>query len=258
MSESVSNTDKKDPNSLTVEISRLTKRGFHLTKTTLQKLVNLGKRDYSETAFAIPSDVNTTLHQAILLVERLAMNKHYAFAVCSCQHRTGNTTLTWSIAQLFSEISEKKIVVVEANMQTPALSHAFSLKDKPGLKEFLSANVTLEDVVQQPEGESFSVITAGNCASSSKKKFSQSSFRTALDQIRDEFEITIVDTAPVRIHSDTLSVTGSLDGLILVLEAEKDEWEVAQLVKTAVSDSGVDILGVVLNRTPYYIPDWLY
>ena len=57
------------------------------------------------------------------------------------------------------------------------------------------------------------------------------------------------------IYPDTLSLAGSLDGLVLVLKAESDEWEVAKLAKRAVSDTGIKILGAILNRKPLYIPD---
>ena len=222
------------------------------------KLKSLGKRDFEGPPFALPETISGTLHQTVLMIERLAENKHYSFALASCQHRAGTSSLTWSLARTFSEITEKEIAVVEANMHTPMLGKVLGLDEQPGFREFVSGSESLDNVVQQPNGERFSVITAGDCDSGNKKKFSHSNFETALVKIRDRFEITIVDTAPLLIYPDTLSLAGSLDGLILVLIAESDEWEAAKLAKKAVSDTGTNILGAILNRKPLHIPDWLY
>lgn len=223
----------------------------------LSKLKSLRKKDTEGPPFALPMEISDTLHPAILTIERLAKNRHYAFAMASCSHRAGTSSLIWSMARTYAEITEKRIVVVETNMRTPILGTVLGLDERPGFREFVSGSEDLDDVIQQPDGESFSVITAGNCNSVSKKMVTQGSLERALGKIRDRFEITIVDTAPLLIYPDTLSLAGCMDGLILVLQARNDEWEVAKLAKKAVSDTGTNILGAILNRKPCYIPEWL-
>ena len=224
----------------------------------LRKFNILRKKEPGGPPFALPQTISGTLHQTVLMIERLAEIRHYSFALASCQHCAGTTSLTWSLARIFSEITDKEIVIVEANMNTPILGQVLGLDEKPGFHEFVSGYENLDEVVQQPGGERFSVITAGDCDSSHRKILSQPNLERALLKIRDRFEITIVDTAPLLIYPDTLSLAGSLDGLILVLKAESDEWEVAKLAKRAASDTGTNIVGAILNRKPLYIPDWLY
>lgn len=216
------------------------------------------QREPGEVPLALPQAISDKLHQTVLMIERLADNSHYSFALTSCQHGAGTTSLTWSLARTFSEITEKQIVVVEANMHTPALGEVPGLEPQPGFREFVSGTESLDGVIQQPQGEYFSVITAGECGSGKKKIFSQPDLESALGKIRDRFEITIIDAAPLLIYPDTLSLADSLDGVILVLKAESDEWEVARLARNAVSDTGTNILGAILNRRPFHIPEWLY
>ena len=49
-----------------------------------------------------------------------------------------------------------------------------------------------------------------------------------------------------------------VDGVVLVVEAEKTRWPVALNVKEKTEQGGGRVLGVVFNKRKYYIPEWLY
>jgi Mrp family chromosome partitioning ATPase len=49
-----------------------------------------------------------------------------------------------------------------------------------------------------------------------------------------------------------------VDGVVLVVEAEKTRWPVAENVRDKIKGSGGNILGIVLNKRRYYIPEWVY
>jgi Mrp family chromosome partitioning ATPase len=49
-----------------------------------------------------------------------------------------------------------------------------------------------------------------------------------------------------------------VDGVILVITYDKTRRQVAVRAKKDLEDAGANILGVVINRRKYYIPDWIY
>ena len=49
-----------------------------------------------------------------------------------------------------------------------------------------------------------------------------------------------------------------MDGVVLVLEAEKTRWQVADKARESIENHGGKVLGVVLNKRRYYIPDFIY
>jgi Mrp family chromosome partitioning ATPase len=49
-----------------------------------------------------------------------------------------------------------------------------------------------------------------------------------------------------------------LDGLLLIVEAERIRWQVAQRTASLLTAAGVNLLGVVMNKRPNHIPRWLY
>jgi len=82
--------------------------------------------------------------------------------------------------------------------------------------------------------------------------------RHAVSAIQEKYAIAVFDTAPLLAYPDTVSIARYLDGMVLILQAEYDKWEVAKLAIETASDAGVNVLGSILNKKPLYIPNWLY
>ena len=57
---------------------------------------------------------------------------------------------------------------------------------------------------------------------------------------------------------DGPALVSQVDGVILVVEAEKTRWQVALSAKEKIIKSGGTILGTVFNKRKYYIPEYIY
>ena len=55
-----------------------------------------------------------------------------------------------------------------------------------------------------------------------------------------------------------LAVAECLDGVLLVLEAERMRVQVVERAKQLFAQSRVNLLGAVLNKRRMHIPGWLY
>jgi len=55
-----------------------------------------------------------------------------------------------------------------------------------------------------------------------------------------------------------LGLSQKVDGIVLVVEAEKTRWPVVESVKERITRSGGKILGIVFNKRRYHIPKWIY
>lgn len=80
-------------------------------------------------------------------------------------------------------------------------------------------------------------------------------FTTALRGVCD---VAVVVLPPLLTKPEALSLAARLDGVILVLEAERTRWEVAHAAKQLLDNIGVRVLGAVLNKRPRHIPDFIY
>jgi len=61
----------------------------------------------------------------------------------------------------------------------------------------------------------------------------------------------------LRDYSDSCFLADKVDGVILVVEAERTKAEVVRKIRKELESAGVNILGVVLNKKRNYIPEYL-
>ncbi|MDB4974965.1 MAG: ATPase involved in chromosome partitioning-like [Myxococcaceae bacterium] len=85
-----------------------------------------------------------------------------------------------------------------------------------------------------------------------------SDLQSIVTSVGGSFDLVIVELPPV--HSSALgpSLTRGLDGVLLVVEAERTRTHAMRAAKTAIESCGGNIVGVVLNKRRFHIPDFIY
>jgi len=79
-----------------------------------------------------------------------------------------------------------------------------------------------------------------------------------LKALREDFKLILLDMPPLAESSDALVMTPLTDGVVLVVEAEKTRWQVAENAREKLAMQGGNLLGVVLNKRRFYIPGFVY
>jgi Mrp family chromosome partitioning ATPase len=75
-----------------------------------------------------------------------------------------------------------------------------------------------------------------------------------LDELKQKFDFIIFDAAPVIEFPDSYALAPKVDGIILVVGAEKTSVDEAQRAKRNIEQAGGRLLGIVLNRRKNHIP----
>lgn len=78
------------------------------------------------------------------------------------------------------------------------------------------------------------------------------------ESLRQKFDLVLIDSPSLETSPDGIAISRRVDGVVLVLEAEKTRWPVAERLKEQIQRSGGNILGIVFNKRRYYIPDFVY
>jgi Mrp family chromosome partitioning ATPase len=79
-----------------------------------------------------------------------------------------------------------------------------------------------------------------------------------LAELRAEFDFVIIDAPPLTRYADAIALGQVSDGLILVLEADSTRKKAAQMAVANLRSSNVQILGAVLNKRTFPIPENIY
>jgi Mrp family chromosome partitioning ATPase len=85
-----------------------------------------------------------------------------------------------------------------------------------------------------------------------------SAFRLLTEELHAFFDFVIFDTPPLATSSDALVVASRAEGLAMVVEADSTNREAALKAARHASAANVRILGVVLNKRTYPIPEAIY
>jgi hypothetical protein len=82
--------------------------------------------------------------------------------------------------------------------------------------------------------------------------------RDCIGLLRDEFDYTIIDCPSLRESGDLLSIAPFVDGIILVVEANRTRREQPRQAEQRISAAGGTLLGYILNKRVYEVPQWIY
>ena len=169
----------------------------------------------------------------------------------------GTSTVVSSFAKSIACKGET-VLLIDANLRHPVLHQVFHLEQKRGLAELLKGKSSLSDVTQKTRTPNLSVITSGSDTANPFSLFDCGAMTAAIAAIKEQAAWVLFDAPPVNSYNDALALAAKTDGAVMVVEAEKTRWEVAQKVRRQLEEGGIRILGAVLNKRQMRIPGWAY
>jgi capsular exopolysaccharide synthesis family protein len=194
----------------------------------------------------------------IKLLTRYANEPLKVILLTGPAHGTGTTTTALALAKDLTSNSQKKVLLVDANLRTPILHKIFKIKPSMGISDLLSENGSkVFNFFKVGPGKLY-LFPAGLSRKQKNGYFESQRFDRFLKHARKLFDYVIIDSAPVTRFQDSQSICSKVDGVIVVLAQGKTRRQVAIRIKKDLEDAGARILGVVLNRRKYHIPDWIY
>ena len=169
----------------------------------------------------------------------------------------GHSTVLTHFAITLAPEGERALLV-DANLRNPSLHEVFNLERKNGLTELFFEKSTLVDVIQKTRLNNLSVITCGKPCSNPSSVFESNSLDFHIEEMKAQADWVLFDSPPINSSDDSITLAGKVDGVVMVVEAEKTRWEVAESAKQRIESGKGTILGVVLNNRHFYIPEWIY
>jgi protein-tyrosine kinase len=178
--------------------------------------------------------------------------------VTSCSPLEGKTVSSISMALALSIEANAKVVLIEGNMSSPRIHELFNIDTVPGLSDLLISRSNLNEIMRKTEFKNLTIIPSGSDISKKLDVFETERLQDLIGSLKKDFDYVIVDGQSVSGSSDVSIISKYFDGIVFVVECEKTRWEVLQQSKEKIKGVGGNILGVVLNKRIYYIPEKLY
>ncbi len=149
------------------------------------------------------------------------------------------------------------LCIVDANLRSPSIHKQFGIENREGLSNALNQSGSIRNYVQQIAGSNLWVLPAGSAAHLQPQMVFET-LRVRLAELRAEFETVLIDAPPASLYSDAVQLGRLSDGVILVLQGNTTRRESALSVKESFDTANVRLLGAVLNKRTFPIPQKLY
>jgi protein-tyrosine kinase len=171
---------------------------------------------------------------------------------------SGCSWISARTAEALASVISGPICLVDANFRTPSLPEVFGTTNHFGLADALRHERPIREFVKPLKSAKLSLLSCGSMPESSVGLLSSDKMRTIVEELRAEFDYVLIDAPPFNMYADTFSVGQLGDGLVLVLEANSTRRETAARLAERLREMKVNILGAVLNKRKFPIPDTLY
>jgi protein-tyrosine kinase len=162
------------------------------------------------------------------------------------------------MARTLAAHTSAPVCLVDANLHTPSPAGAFHYDNDYGLTDSLRSPGPITEFVRSGGSDNFSVLTCGSGARESVALLTSANMRRRMADLRNEFAYVLIDAPPLNSYADAIALSQLADGIVLVLEANVTRRESALKVTEHLRNMEVKLLGAVLNKRTFPIPDSIY
>ncbi|MEI9477812.1 MAG: polysaccharide biosynthesis tyrosine autokinase [Deltaproteobacteria bacterium] len=169
----------------------------------------------------------------------------------------GKTTTVINTAIALSQTGVQ-VLIIDTDLRKPRVHKVFCDGNGAGLSNFLSGHAELESIIKNTKIPNLYYIPSGPIPPNPSELIGSGLFKNMLDTLGERFDHLVLDSPPVLGFADSIILSTSTDGIILVVLGGKTPRETLQRAKDVLHQVNAKILGVVINRVNIQRSDYAY
>ncbi|WP_228731750.1 polysaccharide biosynthesis tyrosine autokinase, partial [Acinetobacter sp. Colony158] len=158
----------------------------------------------------------------------------------------GKSFISTNLATIFAQ-SDKKVLLIDADLRRGYLHKYFNLETQPGLTELLTDQATLTQVTHSTEVPNLSFISRGKSPSNPSELLSSQKFQTLLQELSQHYDHIILDTPPVLAVTDGIIISQYTGVNLIVARHAKTQMKELELTLNRFEQAGTKVNGFILN-----------
>lgn len=176
--------------------------------------------------------------------------------ITSCLEGSGVTTTAFGLAKTFACNDDGRVLFIDAaKLDFMAANQLLGSGSSAGVMHIETDDHGHMTVVQP----NLFVLSAAEVGEDFPRMTLARGFERLMNFARQsEYRFVVFDLPPVDDTSMALRIAPFLDGVVLIIEAERVRADVAEKAKQLLARSGAKLIGTVLNKQHAYVPNWLH
>jgi succinoglycan biosynthesis transport protein ExoP len=170
----------------------------------------------------------------------------------------GKTTVASNLALAAGAVSGSRTLLIEADLRKGDLAGVLGVEQSPGLVQVLSGEAQLHSAIQRPAhfGESredeappaFDVLVAGAYPPNAAEMLESQSMAALLARASADYDLIIIDTAPLLLVADATPLLRSVSGVLAVASLGDTKRDALRFLAKQLKQVDAPVLGLVANR----------
>ena len=167
------------------------------------------------------------------------------------------SVLTREFAKTIAVKLGKRVLLLDATPTAAQLIN-FNIFPKYSWREAFRDNKSIKAVIYQVEDTSLFVSQISREINAITEVVESPRTDQYLQDLKKAFPLILINSSAGTSSSDSIALATKSDGVVIVVESEKTRWRVAKKLKDDIEHQGGYVMGTVLSRRQYHIPDFIY
>lgn len=177
--------------------------------------------------------------------------------ITSCLNGEGKTQAAISLAHGLA-INKARVLLVDGNPRAPVLSRRYHSTGVPGLCEcLLGDGPPPTDMPRVTKYPNLHLMPFGGEGHGRPDLLQENRLENFLETFAARYDYIIMDGHSLT-GSDTNIIACKFDGILMAVQCCRTKWEMVRQASQKMTLMGGSMLGVILNRRQYYIPNFIY
>lgn len=172
-------------------------------------------------------------------------------AVTSSQPGDGKTTILANLAVTFAQAG-KRTLLIDADLRRPGLTKLFGMRDGEGVTETIRNDEPIgtacRDRIRFSGIDKLDVLPCGARPTNPAELLGGPRMAELIDWASDSYDQVLVDCPPILAASDAAIVGRMADGMILVVQPDKNHRRTVLRAADGLAALKVNLVGVVANH----------
>jgi capsular exopolysaccharide synthesis family protein len=165
--------------------------------------------------------------------------------------------ITTNLAVYIGRKTGKKVLIIDANLRNSDLAQILSVPNSFGLGEVLEERINLEEPIYDI-GSNVSILPSGNPSLNPLNLLSSNKLAEIIKIVGEIYGMVFVISAGLNDYQDAVITSSMSDGVVLVVNEEKDRKPVVKFAINPIEQRKAHIVGAILNNRTYVIPEIIY
>lgn len=162
----------------------------------------------------------------------------------------GKSFVAANLAVAFAD-SGSKVLLVDCDIRKGRQHAIFGLNNKKGLSNLLLKDVeeAYKNYIYDSRIKNLELIFKGITPPNPSELLNSEKNKQLINILKQEYDVVILDGAPIHGLPDSLVMSTLVDGVIIVTGAKSTSISLVEETKKSLENVNANILGIVLNRT---------